>query len=131
MNVWTFTGNLGRDCETRFTKNGDPVVSFAVAVKSGFGDKAETTWAKCNLWGKRGESVAPYLLKGTQIAVSGELSQKEWTNKDGVKQQNIEVRVNDVTLLGKRDASAGDVPRPAAKPAAKSGFEDMDSEIPF
>ena len=45
MNSWSFTGNLGRDCETRFTQSGDPIVSFSVGVKAGFGDKATTTWA--------------------------------------------------------------------------------------
>ena len=42
MNVFTFSGNLGRDAEQRYTAGGDSAVSFSVAVKSGFGDKAVT-----------------------------------------------------------------------------------------
>jgi len=71
MNNWNFTGNLGRDAEQKFIPSGDSVVSFSVAVKSGYGDKATTTWAKCTMWGERGEAVAQYLTKGQLVGVSG------------------------------------------------------------
>ena len=45
MNSWNFTGNLGADAEQRVTPSGEPVVSFSVGVKAGFGDRATTTWA--------------------------------------------------------------------------------------
>jgi single-strand DNA-binding protein len=102
MNVWNFTGNLGRDAETRFTPSGDAVTGFSVAVKAGFGEKATTTWVNCNVWGKRGEAIAQYLLKGVLVGVSGECSQREWTDKEGQKKVSLDVRVNDVTLLGKK-----------------------------
>lgn len=137
MNSWNFTGNLGGDCETRHLPNGDPIVSFTVAVKAGYGDKATTTWARCSMFGKRGESVAPYLLKGQLVGISGELSAREWTNKEGLKQTSIEVRVSDLTLLGKRDGQSAAAPQrqqprpaaPAAGPAAN--LADMDNDIPW
>lgn len=103
MNSWNFTGNLGRDCEQRFTPGGDPVVSFSVGVQSGYGEKKQTTWANCQMWGKRGESVAPYLTKGQQVGICGEVNLREWTDKDGGKRQSLDVRVNDLTLLGKKN----------------------------
>lgn len=128
MNSWNFTGNLGRDCEQRYTPSGDCVTSFAVAVKSGYGDKESTTWARCSMFGKRGESVAPYLNKGQLVGVVGEMTAREWTDKEGQKRTNIEVRVNDLTLLGKRD----DAPRQSApqRPAPQSNDDDSD-QIPF
>ena len=131
MNVWSFTGNLGGDCETRYAKSGDPIVSFSVGVKSGFGDSASTTWARCSLFGKRGESVAPYLTKGQLVGVTGEMTAREWTDKQGQTRTSIEVRVNDVTLLGKKDG-AKPSERPA-KPAqqAEAYSSDFDSEVPF
>jgi single-strand DNA-binding protein len=140
MNAWQFTGNLGRDCESRYLPNGDAVVSFSVGVKAGFGDKATTTWARCSMFGKRGESVAPYLLKGQLVGVSGELFEREWDDKQGQKRTSLEVRVNDLTLLGKRDGAspAQQAPQPprqhaAATPAASggSGFGDFDDDTPF
>ena len=138
MNSWNFTGNLGNDCEQRYTQSGDSVFSFSVGVKSGFGDKASTTWAKCAMFGKRGEAVAPYLKKGTLVGVVGEVNNREYQDKDGQKRYSLDVRVNDLTLLGgKSDRSESTPSQPADKPqqrnaqgAPKQSFED-DGEIPF
>ena len=126
MNNWSFTGNLGRDAETRHMANGDAVVSFSVGVKSGYGDKATTTWANCAMFGKRGESVAPYLTKGQLVGVIGEVSLREWSDKDGQKRVSLEVRVNDMTLLG----SKGD--KPAQKPGKpEPSYAGHEDDIPF
>lgn len=107
MNVYSFSGNLGRDAEQKFLPDGASIVSFSVAVKSGYGDKEATTWVKANIWGKKGEGVFPYLKKGQLVGVSGELTLREYDKKDGSgKGSSLEVRVNDLTLLGKK----GDVP---------------------
>ena len=132
MNVWNFVGNLGKDAETRYLQSGDPVVSFSVGVKSGYGDKATTTWARCSMFGKRGEAVAPYLMKGQQVAISGEASLREYTDKQGQSRSSLEVRVNDLTLVGgKREGQQqAAAPRQQA-PAQQSGGMDMDDDIPF
>lgn len=106
MNVWNFTGNLGRDAEKRFTQSGDAVVSFSVGVKSGFGDKATTTWVNCAMFGKRGEAVAEYLGKGQLVGISGEVTLREYQDKEGQKRNSLDVRVNDLTLLGKKEAGS-------------------------
>lgn len=129
MNNWNFTGNLGNDAESRFTPSGDAVVSFPVGVKSGYGDKASTTWARCQMWGKRGEAVAQYLTKGQLVGVTGELTLREYDKKDGSKGYSLEVRVNDLTLLGKRDdATRQQAPRQAA-PAPSDDWDSQD--VPF
>ena len=135
MNSWNFTGNLGNDCEQRYTQSGDSVVSFSVGVKSGFGDKATTTWAKCAIFGKRGEAVAPYLKKGTLVGVVGEVNNREYQDKDGQKRYSLDVRVNDLTLLGGKSDRSESAPSQQAKPrnaqgAPKQSFED-DGESPF
>lgn len=127
MNAWSFTGHLGRDAESRFTKGGDPVVSFAVAVKSGYGKNESTTWARCQMWGNRGEAVAPYLTKGQHVGIVGEVSLREWETKDGDMRKDLEVRVVDLTLLGKRDSDQPPHPR---KPAAQDEAPWTD-DIPF
>lgn len=106
MNSWSFTGHCSADAEQRFTPSGESVVSFSVGVKAGYGDKATTTWARCQMWGKRGESVMAFLTKGQLVGVSGELSAREWEDKQGQKRTSIEVRVNDLTLLGKKPAAS-------------------------
>ena len=128
MNVFTFSGNLGRDAEQRYTAGGDSAVSFSVAVKSGFGDKAVTSWIKCNLWGRRGESVMPYLKKGQLVGVSGEFSAREWQDKEGQTKISNEVRVNDVQLLcGRPQEQATET----AKPSRPAPARDFSDDVPF
>ena len=134
MNSWNFTGNLGKDAETRYTPAGKTVVQFSVAVKSGYGEKASTTWARCSLWGDRGEVLAKYLTKGQLVGITGEAELKEFVNKEGNKQSSLEVRVNDLTLLGGKQDKAETPERPSerkAAPASTGEFNDFEDSIPF
>ena len=131
MNAWQFTGNIGKDAESRFLPNGDPVVSFSVGVKSGYGEKATTTWARCAMFGKRAESVSQYLTKGQLVGISGEVTLREWNDKEGQKRNSLEVRVNDLTLLGKKDGQQAAQPRQQAPAPQQAGSMDMDDDIPF
>ena len=116
---------------------GDAIVSFSVGVKSGFGDKATTTWANCSMFGKRGEAVAPYLKKGALVGISGEVSLRDWIDNEGSKRTNLDVRVNDLTLLGGKSDGARDsgerqpAPQRNAQGAPKASIADMEDEIPF
>ena len=135
MNSWSFTGNLGRDAEQRYTQSGDSVVSFSVGVKAGFGDKATTTWANCSMFGKRGEAVSAYLKKGTLVGIVGEVNLRDYQDKEGQKRYSLDVRVNDLTLLGgksDRSESAPEKPQQRnAQGAPRTSIENMDDEIPF
>ena len=135
MNVLTATGNLGQDCKTN-NINGTAVVNFSVAMKSGYGEKAQTVWLDCSLWGKQAESRLPeFLVKGQQVAVSGELSTFEADNG----KTYLKLRCNSVDLIGKRDdVVAGAQPNGAqpakqaqAKPASQPPAENFDDDIPF
>ena len=130
MNVFNFTGNIGSDAETRYTQSQKAVTSFSVASTAGWGDKKTTTWIRCNLWGERGEKLAQYLAKGQMVAVSGELSAREWEDKSGVTKTSIECNVSDVTLCGGKDRAGGTAaPRQAAQ--APAGGGDFDDDIQF
>jgi single-strand DNA-binding protein len=132
MNVVTIAGQLGRDIELRYTPAGKAVGTFSVADSQGK-DKP-TIWWRCQIWDKRAEALAPYLLKGQSVTVSGTLTEREYQDKDGTQKKAQEVRVSDVALMGGKPDAAQ---KPAAKPApakaapAGSGFDDMDDDIPF
>lgn len=130
MNNITIAGQLGKDAEIRYMPNSDPVASFSVADSQGK-DKP-TIWWRCSLFGKRAESLAPYLKKGQAVTVSGTVTEREYTDKDGAQKKAMEIRVQDVALQGgKRDAAPATAPK-AAKPAATAGgFDDDDSDVPF
>lgn len=141
MNSITIAGNCTKDAEVRFLPNGDAVASFGLADNMGK-DKGAIFW-NCSLFGKRGESLAGYLLKGTPVTVSGSVSERSYTDKDGNQRKSMDVRVNDVALQGgKRDDAPQQAPRPtpqtaprqAPARAAPSGFDpslDDGSDIPF
>ena len=100
MNLLAFTGNLGKDAEVKYLSNGTPICEFSVAMKSGYGDKEKTNWVRCALFGKRAEGQLPqYLLKGAQVAVTGELELQEWEGQNG-KGAALSVRVENLDLIG-------------------------------
>lgn len=131
MNNLNAVGNIGgKDCEVRFTKDGTAIANFSFALSSGYGDKKKTTWLNCSIIGKRGETLAPMLTKGTQVALTGEISLNEYVAKDGSNKSSVECLVNNVTLLGKKDASA---PKEASKANGYQNqpLDEMDSDVPF
>lgn len=134
MNNITVAGTLGRDAEIKYMPNGDPVASFSVADSQGK-DK-QTIWWNASLFGKRAESLAPYLLKGGAVTISGNVTEREWTDKDGQKRKSMDIRVSDVALQGgRKDEAPRAAPQAARAPApqAAGGFEGLDdgSDIPF
>jgi len=132
MNVYNFTGRLARDCESRTTQGGMAICSFSVAVDYGFGDKKGTNWIRCSLFGKRAEGGLPqYLVKGAQVAVSGELRIGEYVDKDGIKRTSIDLNVNDVTLVGGRGDTQQDASAAPVASAAPASAAVADDEIPF
>ena len=96
MNVYTCSGNIGKDAETKHTPNGKAVTRFPLAVASGFGDRKSTFWLNCTLWER--EKVAEYFTKGMKITVSGELNNREWEDKEGNKRLSLELTVRDFDL---------------------------------
>ena len=122
------------NAEQKMLADGTSIVSMNVPCKSGFGDKAVTTWLRCSAFGNRFASLMPYLVKGTLVGITGEFSAREYNDKDGNKRQSLEVRVSDISLLGGRPAQATAAPQAARAPAprqASGGFEEMDSDVPF
>jgi single-strand DNA-binding protein len=115
MAVVCLTGNLGDDAKLNETAQGDKVLSFSLAVKTGYNKSETTTWWRCSLWGKRAETLHQMLTKGKLIGVTGEPSLREYSGESG-KKQSLDVRVNDVILLGKRDAAPADDSDPDAVP---------------
>lgn len=134
MNVFTFTGNIGKDAE-QDSSNSFGFVRFSAAAASGYGDKKKTTWVRCTMNGKRGEAVLPYLKKGARVCVSGELTVSEWDDKDGNKRHSVDLFVDHLTLLGNNDKRQSES-RVAEKFSdstgkAHAGLGDFEDDIPF
>lgn len=129
-------GRLGRDGEGK-NAGGTALFEFSVAEDVGFGDRKVTNWWKVQLWGKQAEGrLVDFLTKGQQVAVFGEVTLREWTDKDGNKRLSPEIRANSVQLVGSkgdgavpRDSEPAAPKRQESKPAPR--MDDMDDDIPF
>jgi single-strand DNA-binding protein len=133
MNSISVAGRIGKDPEQRTLNDGTAVLSFSVADDQGKDKPA--IWWRASLFGKRAESLAQYLTKGSQVTIVGNVTEREYVDKDGQQRKSMEVRVSDIALQGGRaEQSSAPSQRPAAprRPApASSGFDDMDSDMPF
>ena len=159
VNKVLLIGHLGRDAETAYTASQTAVTKFSVATNRRWKDQAtgdwkeETDWTRVVLW--RGENVAPYLVKGTQVYVEGRLQTRSYDDKDGKKVWATEVVAEEVILLGGRGQAGGgagsgmdegfsqETPasgmrsapraRPAAAPQAAASMNEgiTDDDVPF
>lgn len=101
MNKLFIVGRIGRDAELRSTQNGTAVASFPVAVDVGYGENKSTQWYNCAIFGKRAESkLVGFLVKGKEVVIDGEPKLNTYQNQAGEFKASIEVRINDVQLVG-------------------------------
>lgn len=103
LSVAVLVGRLTRDAELRFTPSGAAVCHFSVATsaKKKKGDQwvEEASFWDVELWGKQGESLHQYLVKGKLVAVEGSMRQDRW-EQDGAPRMKVVVSANTVQLLG-------------------------------
>lgn len=130
MNQLNFVGNIGNDAEVRYTPDQKAITSWSVALRSGYGKSEKTNWVRCTMFGERGVKLSEYLKKGTQVAVSGEVSLNEYTNKQGENKASLECNVSNLTLVGKRELNE---PKESSKANAyqPQPIDEIESDIPF
>ena len=110
MNVISISGTTGKDAELKYLNDGTAIAAFSVADSQG---KDKTVWWNCSLFGKRAESLAQYILKGTKVTVVGQVTEDSWTDKNGQERKTMKVRVNDIALQSKAQESRAPAPAQA------------------
>ena len=103
INHVVLVGRLTRDAELKYTTGGQAVCKFSVAVnrrrKNGDQWEDEANYFDIVLWGRQGEALNQYLLKGKSVGVEGELRQDRW-QQDGQNRSKVEIVANNIQLLG-------------------------------
>lgn len=140
---------IGRDCEVRFLPNGDAVTNVSLAFNHGKQDqdgKRPTQWIEGVLFGKRAETLAPMLTKGSQhVFHMSDLHIQTYQKNDGTEGVKLAGRIDDVELTDRRDSPSpqrqqatqqrpqapAQRPAPRQAPRPASGFDDMDDDVPF
>jgi len=104
LNLSLVEGRLTRDPDLFYTKNGNEVCKFDIAVNSNFKANGknvdEVSFISVNTWNKVADACAKYLKKGSKVRVKGRLKQNSWTSKDGAKKNKIYVEASGVDFLG-------------------------------
>lgn len=131
-------GNLTRDPELRSTKDGTPVCTFTVACnrrqRGAQAGQKDADYIRVTVWRKTAESCRQYLSKGKKVAVVGTFQQEEYTDRNGVTRQYIDVQAEDVEFLSPKNEFAPDtVGALDAKQNAQSGYTQVadDDDLPF
>jgi len=110
VNHVVLIGRLTRDAELKYTASGQAVCKFSIAVnrrrKTGDQWVDEPNFFDIVLWGRQGETLNQYLVKGKQIGVDGELRQDRW-EQDGQNRSRVEIVANNIQLLGGNAGNGG------------------------
>jgi len=112
INNCTFSGRLVRDAERKTLPTGTNLVAFDIANNTGFGQHEKVMYITVNLWGKSGDNLFQYLLKGKPVAVWGQLELQQWTsNHDGSTQKKLVLNCNNLIFLNSGQSSQPTVSR--------------------
>ncbi|GDX56558.1 single-stranded DNA-binding protein [Comamonadaceae bacterium] len=160
VNKVILVGNCGRDPEIRYLPSGQAVANVSVATSTRRKDKnsgesiEDTQWHRVTFYDRLAEIAGEYVKKGQPIYVEGRLKYGKYTDQAGVEKNTVDIIATEMQLLGKREGMGGpggeegggggySRPAPASRPAApaarpapaaapsKTGFDDMDDDIPF
>ena len=100
-------GFLGATPEVKEISKTKKLAKLSMATNESYrnekGDKIEETqWHNLVLWDKQAEIASKYLSKGSEVAIEGKLTTRNYTDKDGVKRFYTEIVVNEMVMLGKK-----------------------------
>jgi single-strand DNA-binding protein len=113
VNKVILIGNLGKDPEVKYTPSGMAVARFSLATTDRVKDKEgnwqdRTEWHNLVAFQRTAEIASEYLKKGSKVYIEGRLHNDSWDDKEtGQKKYRTEVIINDLVLLGGRDAGEG------------------------
>lgn len=103
----TIIGNLGRDPESKQSKNGKMYTQVSVAASRSLGQgQKETCWFSVTAFEKTGEYLSNYAMKGSLVMVTGRIqpdsqtgTPRIWTDNNGNARSAFEVIVTEVRIL--------------------------------
>ena len=110
VNKVILIGNLGKDPEVKYTQSGMAVARFSLATTDRVKDKDgnwqdRTEWHNLVAFQRTAEIAGEYLKKGGKVYIEGRLHSDSWDDKEtGQKKYKTEIIINDLVLLGGRDA---------------------------
>lgn len=108
INKIILIGRMTKDPTLTYaTGSGTAICKFTLAITRQF-KKDETDFINCIAFGKTGETITQYLVKGNPIAVTGHMQTGSY-EKDGVKRYTTDVIIENFEFIatGKKEDSKG------------------------
>lgn len=136
-------GNLTDNPELRKTASGVSVANFRIAVQRRFKSEGQSEADFFNVvaWNGLAEHIAKFFVKGKAILISGNLQNRQYVDKDGIKRTVTDVVCDEVSFVGNKNDTASDgqmaVQTSSSAPAVQSAdtghFEELSGEddLPF
>ncbi|KGA93839.1 Single-stranded DNA-binding protein [Leptospirillum ferriphilum] len=94
-------GRLTKDPENKFSRNGDEISNFSLAV-NGMRKDDPASFFDIVAFGKTAKVISSYAGKGDLLLVEGRLTQDRWKNDEGKTMSRIKVICSSVTLMGNK-----------------------------
>ena len=101
-NTTTITGNLTREPEIRYTREGQATAQLGVAVNRRWQDRTTQEWQEATsffdvvCWRDLAENVALSLTKGMRVVVTGRLEQRSWETDEGEHRSKVEIVADEI-----------------------------------
>lgn len=133
-------GRLTADPELTHTPSGVAITSFRLASDTGRktkDGKKITNFIDCVAWRAQAEFVSKYLSKGRLVLVEGEITSRNYDDKDGNHRKATEITVDSVHFCdSKKDgqSSGGDFADAGGYPDSSGDFTEVDDDggdLPF
>ena len=107
VNKCILVGNVGADPEVKYTASGQAVANFSMATSENWKDKntgervEKTEWHRIVAWGRLGEIIGEYVVKGMPLYIEGKIQTRSWEDQDGNKRFTTEIVAFQMKMLGK------------------------------
>ena len=140
FNKVILVGNLTEEPQLKATPSGVAVVSFRIAVSRKFKSEGqpEADFFTIVAWRNTAEFIGRNFRKGDTILVCGQLQQRMYEDKEGIKRSVVEVVADEVSFAGYKKPSEGgnavpNAPQAQAQAVADANFEELGTgdDLPF
>jgi single-strand DNA-binding protein len=128
-NIIVLVGRLTRDPE--IVKTATQTFYKSTIATNPTGDPDKTSFIDIIAKEKQGEALYKYCKKGSQIAITGNLSVYVYTDKNGSKQKSVGIYAWGIQFMDKKPHYSGDQDS-KKEPAGKIAEKEYDpKDIPF
>jgi single-strand DNA-binding protein len=104
-------GHLGLHPEIRVFESGTKIARMRMATNESYknsdGERiTETMWHQLVAWGHLADIAEKYLQKGSELMIEGKLTNRQYTDKEGITRYVTEIQVSELLMLDKKGSKS-------------------------